>query len=194
MEAVELLRAPDRVRSALSPMRRRILKGLSTPDSAVGLARRLGVPRQKINYHLRALEDGGFVELAEEKQRRGCIERCMRLTARAFVIDPQILGQLDAALAGDRLSTGYLLAAASSMVRDVGELRERAKAAKKPLVTSAVEADIAFASPADFNSFSRELAETLAKLAAKYDQPNVKARKYRLTLGLYPKDTKEKKT
>lgn len=191
MSAVEVLRAPERLRSALSPIRMRLIQGLAEPDSAAGLARRLGLPRQKVNYHLRALEDEGFVELAEERQRRGCVERCMKLTSRAFLIDPQILGEIDPALAGDRFSSGYLVGAASQMLREVGAMRERAQAAKKPLITSTMEAEVGFATPADFNAFSAELAECIARLAAKYDAPaSQKSRKYRLTLGLYPKEKK----
>src|SRR4051812_16248815 len=67
---------------ALSPFRLGLLKGLQQPESASGLARRLGLPRQQINYHLRELERAGFIELSEARQRRGCIERIMRLTSR----------------------------------------------------------------------------------------------------------------
>ena len=38
------------------PMRLRILESLAGPDTAAGVARRLRVARQKVNYHLRALE------------------------------------------------------------------------------------------------------------------------------------------
>src|SRR5260370_5723397 len=68
--------------AALSPFRLGLLKGLQQPESASGLARRLGLPRQQVNYHLRALERAGFIELSEARQRRGCTERIMRLTSR----------------------------------------------------------------------------------------------------------------
>src|SRR5437764_14580342 len=67
---------------ALSPFRLRLLTGLQEPESASGLARRLGLPRQQVNYHLRELERAGFIEMAESRQRRGCTERIMRLTSR----------------------------------------------------------------------------------------------------------------
>src|SRR5258707_15834865 len=68
--------------AALSPFRLGLLKGLQQPESASGLARRLGLPRQQGNYHLRELERAGFIEVSEARQRRGCIERIMRLTSR----------------------------------------------------------------------------------------------------------------
>ncbi|NIP81922.1 MAG: helix-turn-helix domain-containing protein, partial [Gemmatimonadetes bacterium] len=58
---------------------RRLLDALlERPDSAVGLARRLGDTRQRLNYHLRVLEGAGLVELEEERPRRGVRERVMR--------------------------------------------------------------------------------------------------------------------
>ena len=68
-----------RAAAALSPFRLGLLEGLQQPESASGLARRLGLPRQQVNYHLRELERAGFIELSEARQRRGCTERIMRI-------------------------------------------------------------------------------------------------------------------
>src|ERR1700744_986853 len=76
-------RARQRSRpNALSPFRLRLLEALQEPESASGLSRQLGFPRQQVNYHLRELERAGFIELSEARQRRGCTERIMRLTSR----------------------------------------------------------------------------------------------------------------
>src|SRR5262245_12800329 len=72
----------SRAAAALSPFRLGLLKELQEPESASGLARRLGLPRQQLNYHLRELEAAGFIEMSEARQRRGCTERIMRLTSR----------------------------------------------------------------------------------------------------------------
>ena len=53
------------------------------PASATEVAARLGESRQRVNYHVRALERGGLVELVEERARRGCTERVVRATADA---------------------------------------------------------------------------------------------------------------
>src|SRR6266704_348815 len=66
---------PDRVLTALSPLRRKLLNRLREPSSATQLAAALGLPRQRVNYHLRTLEAAGLVELVELRQRRGCVER-----------------------------------------------------------------------------------------------------------------------
>ena len=47
---------PDRVRAALSPLRRELLRRLAQPASATELATAMELPRQKVNYHLRVLE------------------------------------------------------------------------------------------------------------------------------------------
>src|SRR5262249_55571474 len=86
--AITYVDSPDRVRVALSPVRRDLLKRLRTPSSASRLAVELHVPRQRLNYHLKALEQAGLIELVEERQRRGCVERILRTRPGALVVDP----------------------------------------------------------------------------------------------------------
>ena len=65
-DALQIIEDPDRAATALSPDRRRLLSALAEePDSATGLAERLGDSRQRLNYHLRELERAGFLELVE---------------------------------------------------------------------------------------------------------------------------------
>ena len=52
---------------ALDPVRSRLLAELAEPASAATLAARLGVARQKLNYHLRTLEAHDFVRVAETR-------------------------------------------------------------------------------------------------------------------------------
>ncbi|HKF57025.1 MAG TPA: helix-turn-helix domain-containing protein [Blastocatellia bacterium] len=174
----------------LSPLRRRMLENLDQPDSASGLARRLGIPRQKINYHLRKLEDAGLVELVEEKMRRGCLERLVRVTARAFVVSPEFLEGLsaDPETIADRYSSAYLVAAAARMVRQVAEQREKAEKAGQLMATFTLESEVAFQSPADFNAFTRELAEAVARLSSKYDRrQSGSSRPFRIVVGAHPR-------
>ncbi|HEY6329687.1 MAG TPA: helix-turn-helix domain-containing protein, partial [Blastocatellia bacterium] len=170
------------------PLRRQLLQGLNTPDSATGLARRFGIPRQKINYHLRKLENAGLVELVEEKGRRGCVERVVRLTARAFVISPAFLEGLaaDPDQVGDKYSSAYLVAAAAKTVSEVADIRQKAESAGKRLATFALETEIAFESPAAFNAFSSELASEIVRLTAKYARPDLPGhRKFRIFVGAH---------
>src|SRR6185503_4224995 len=90
--AVALLDRPDRLRVALSPIRRQLLERLREPASATALAVEMSVGRQRLNYHLRELEKAGLVHLVEERQRRGCVERILAARADAFVVDPAVVG------------------------------------------------------------------------------------------------------
>lgn len=190
-ESVGVLADSGRVAAVLSPLRRRLLQNLAEPDSASGLARRLGIPRQKINYHLRELERAGLVELAEERQRRGCVERCVRVTARAFVISPEFLEGLAATpeQVGDRFSSAYLVAAAARIVGDVALLRDRAAAVDQRLATFSLETEIGFDSPASFKAFGKELARAVTRVAAKFNQGQ-RGKRFKLLVAAHPALTK----
>ena len=167
---VEVLRSPAAASAVLDPIRQKLLAHLTEPDSATGLARRLRLPRQKVNYHLRALEAAGVVELVEERRKGNCTERVVRATARSFVISPEALGALGptAETASDRLSTAYLVAAAGQVIRDVASLDAQARRERKRIATLTLEADVRFASAASRAAFAEELTDAVARLAAKY--------------------------
>lgn len=187
--AVRVLDDASNVEVALSPMRRRLVEALGDEDSATSLASRLGLTRQKVNYHLRALENAGIVELVEERPRRGCVERVYRRSARAFVVDPSVLGsaRAEAVTLRDRFSSAYLITAAAKLVSDVAALRERAARAGKKLLTQTMETEIRFESPRDFHAFSDELVHEMNRLAKKYSAPaGRRGRKYRFVWATHP--------
>lgn len=175
-----------KVRAALTPLRRQLLDALRTPASAAQLAERLGLPRQKIGYHLRALEEAGLVRLAEERRRRGFTERL--LVSTDFVVDPGLLAQAsadpDALEAQDRHAADHLIRTASTVVRDVARMQQQARAQGSRLLTLTVEAELSFGRPADFDAFTEELAEAVAVLARRYATET--GRRYRLIAGAHP--------
>ncbi|HMG33470.1 MAG TPA: helix-turn-helix domain-containing protein [Blastocatellia bacterium] len=190
---VDVIADPARVAAVLSPIRRRLLQHLTQPDSASGLARKLGIPRQKINYHIRELERAGFIELFEQRQQRGCIERLVKVTARAYLISEDFLGQLaaDPDQIRDSFSSAYLVAAAGRVLRDVATLRTRARNVDQKLATLGMEVEIAFSSPAEFNSFSEELATEIARLSASYNKSAAQnSRRFKLFVAAHPVITK----
>lgn len=187
--ALEVIRRPDPAAALLDPTRQKLLALLAEPDSATGLARRLRLPRQRVNYHLRTLEAAGLVELVEERRKGNCTERIVRATARAFVISPEALGPLGPTpeTAGDRLSSAYLIAAAGRAIRDVAVLETRARKAGKRLATLTLEAEVRFASAESRAEFADELARTVARLAAKYhDERAPGGRRFRLVAAVHP--------
>ena len=187
--ALQVIGRSDTAAAVLDPVRQQLLAQLGEPDSAAGLARRLGLPRQRINYHLRALEAAGLVELVEERRKGNCFERVVRATARSFVISPEALGVVGPGpeASADRLSSAYLLAAAGRVIREVGALQVQARAEDKRLATLTLEAEVRFASAEQRARFARELTDTVARLAAKYhDERAPGGRRFRLLAAVHP--------
>lgn len=171
---------------ALAPIRRRILAALTEPASAAGLAEQLDMPRQKIGYHLRALEGAGLVQPAGERRKRGFTERLF-VAARDHVLDPALMQappDPDAVEAQDRHAADHLISTASTIVRDVARMRQDAAAEGSRLLTLTVEADVVFVTPADFDAFTEEVSAAVAGLARKYSAPQ--GRRYRLTAAAHP--------
>jgi DNA-binding transcriptional ArsR family regulator len=192
--AVDVLRRHDQAASLFShPLRLKLLEQLIEPDSASGLARRLGVPRQVLNYHLKALEGAGLLQFVAERPRGGLKERLLRTAAASFLISPEVMGAVepDPRRLQDRFSWAYLVAAAARVVRDLGILRGRADRAAKRLATFTLETEVRFASAGDRDAFTRELAEKVAELAVRYhDERAPQGRLFRFMLGAYPAITK----
>jgi DNA-binding transcriptional ArsR family regulator len=186
---LEVIRRPAAAAALLDPARQKLLAHLKQPDSASGLARRLRLPRQRINYHLRELERAGLVELVEERRKGNCLERVVQATARAFLISPEALGPLGptAEMVADRLSSAYLMAAAGRTIRELASLEARARKAGKRIATLTLEADVRFASAQSRAAFAEELTEVLARLTAKYHNDRAPGgRRFRLLAAIHP--------
>ena len=185
---VEVIEVPEAAAAALDPVRSRVLAALAEPGSATTVARTLGLPRQKVNYHLRALEAQGLVTMVSTRARRGLTERMLQATAASYVVSPAALGEAASTTERtDRLSSRYLIAVAARMVREVATLARRAEAAAKPLATLAIDTEIRFASAADRAAFTRDLAEAVTALAARYhDESAAGGRWHRLVVAAHP--------
>jgi DNA-binding transcriptional ArsR family regulator len=171
---------------ALAPVRRRILTALTQPTSAAGLAEQLGLPRQNIGYHLNALEAAGLVHLAGERRKRGFTERLF-VAAENHVLDPALMQappDPNAVEAQDRHAADHLITTASALVRDVARMRQAAEAEGARLLTLTVEADVTFATPADFDAFTEDVCAAVTALARRYAAPA--GRRYRLTAVAHP--------
>jgi DNA-binding transcriptional ArsR family regulator len=191
---VTVIDDPAAAESSLDPTRARLLAELAEPASATMLAARLGLARQKVNYHLRALERHGLVELVAERRKGNVTERLLRATAAAYVISPAALAAVapDPANAPDRLSARWLLALAAQLVRDVGDLITGATRAGKPLATFAVDATVRFASAADRAAFADELASAITTLVGRYhDETAPGGRDHHVVVALHPSITTE---
>ena len=189
MLEVEVIESPTAASVALDPARSRLLAELAQPASAATLAARLGVPRQKVNYHLRALEAHGLVRVVDTRKWGGLTERRLIATARAFVVSPAALGPAAShpGRAVDRLSASYLIALAARVVREVGELVRRAFATEQRLATLSIDTEIRFRSAGDRAAFSQELTASIAALAARYHDASAPGgRSHRLVVLAHP--------
>jgi DNA-binding transcriptional ArsR family regulator len=187
--AVEVIDDPSAAMVALEPVRSRLLSELAEPASAASLAARMGIPRQKINYHLRALENHHLVRVAEKRQWGGLTERLMVASAASYIVSPGAMGPVaaDPDRAADRLSASYLLALAARVVREVKALMGRAEETEKRLPTLSMDAVIRFRSAADRAAFSRDLTTAVASLAARYhDASSPGGRAHRLIVVAHP--------
>jgi DNA-binding transcriptional ArsR family regulator len=80
LSAVDVIEDSERAAALLSPMRLQLVESLREPDSAAGVARKLGLPRQKVHYHLRELERAGLVEVLEERRKGNVVAPLRRTT------------------------------------------------------------------------------------------------------------------
>ncbi|MFC8931201.1 ArsR/SmtB family transcription factor [Rhodococcus sp. NPDC057135] len=189
MLEVAVIDRPAAAEASLDPIRQRILAELAVPGSASSLAPRVGLTRQKVNYHLRTLEEHGLVELVEERKRGNMTERIMQASAASYVISPAAMSALapDPSRFPDQLSARWLVTLAARIVREVGELIAGATAAGKPLASFAIDSDITFATASDRAAFAGELGESINSLVAKYHGGNSEGgRKHRLVVALHP--------
>jgi DNA-binding transcriptional ArsR family regulator len=189
---VAVIDDPAAAEVSLDPMRARLLAALAQPGSATSLATRTGLSRQQANYHLRALERHGLVELVEERRKGNCTERVLQATAASYVISPSAFADVapDPDRAPDQASARWLLALAARVVREVGELIAGAESARKPLATFAIDTEVRFASAGDRGAFAHELGDAVTTLVGKYhDQKAEGGREHRLLVAVHPSIT-----
>ena len=191
---VEVIEDPATAVVALDPVRARLLAELAEPASAATLAARLGLTRQKVNYHLRSLELHGLVELTEERLHGGITERLVRATAASYVVSPAAVDEsaADPGSTRDRASARYLVALAGRVVREVGQLARRAEAAHRRLPTLAIDTEIGFRSPEDRARFADDLTEAVVQLAARYHHDDGRA--HRLVVAVHPRPATGKRS
>ncbi len=184
-----VVESTDQAATLMDPMRLQILAHLREPESAAGVARALGLPRQRVGYHIRELERAKLLRSVGERRRGNYVEQLLQATATFYVVGPRALGVMgvEAGPIRDRFSSAYLIAAASRTIGDVGELRERARAAGRQLPTLTLEGEVRFGSGEEQRAFADELTDTFAALVAKYhDGAAERGRRFRIVISGHP--------
>ncbi len=186
MDDIRVLKNAAVVEVALDPLRASILDALAEPGSAASIAKTVGLTRQKVNYHLKALEAHGLVEPARERAWGGITERYVQRSARHLVVSPDVLQDTaaDPTQVADQLSAAYLIAVNARTVSEVGSIVSGVAAGTR-LPTLTVDTVIGFRSPEDRASFASELQSAIAALVARYHHDD--GRHHRLTVSSYPR-------
>jgi DNA-binding transcriptional ArsR family regulator len=193
---LDLVREPAQAAILLHhPLRLKILAALLEPDSATGVARRMKLPRQTVNYHVRELARARLLARAGRRRRRHLFEQCYVATARGYVLSPELLGKLaaDPAQVADTFSAKYLLGLASKLQSELARSAELAAAAGQRLATLSINTELRFTSPEQRAAFTEELQRSFIEVAGRHSSPFTKAdgsaaegRPFRLVVGCYP--------
>jgi DNA-binding transcriptional ArsR family regulator len=187
--SLDIIDDPARARTALQPIRLRLLHLLERPQSAPQLAKAIGMPRQRVLYHLRTLEAQQLVEAQEHGKVGRRVDRSYVRTATSYAIAPKALGgvAIDPRTVADAFSSTYLSAVAGRALNDLAALGRAAAARGKRVPTLTLETDVRFATPADQRRFADELTAALTTLAAKYHHPDAaQGRTFRVFACGYP--------
>lgn len=189
MNVIDVIEDRQTAELLLSPLRAQMLTLLAEPASASSLAEQLGLPRQKVNYHLHALEERGLVQFVEDRRKGNMTERLYRASAERYVITSDVVAALtpDPAESPDRASANWLLAVAVRLARDVGRLIRGARAAQRELATFAIDGEIVFRSAAERAAFAADLSRFTAELVNRYhDEFAPQGRRHRFVVALHP--------
>jgi predicted ArsR family transcriptional regulator len=169
----------------------RVLDEAREPTSATAIAERLGLPRQRVNYHVQALAKAGFLQRAGTRRKRNLVEQRWRASARSFVLAPTVLGPLaaDPRRITDPLSAAHLLALGAQMCSELAESMAQAREADKRLSTLSINTAFHFESAEQRAEFARALRDAVTDVVARFTSPagpDAPGRPFRLAVGCYP--------
>jgi hypothetical protein len=143
-----------------------------------------------VNYHVRALARAGFLRRAGRQRRRGLVEQKYVVSARAFVLAPEVLGELgtDPTPAANTLTAAYLLTLAGRLQHEVARGHREATAQGTRLPVLSLDSEIAFDSAAQRARFADALTAAITRVIADHTASTrtTSSRRYRLALACYP--------
>ena len=196
---LESIRERTRVGALVEhPLRLAILQAAVSPRSATEIAAGLGLPRQRVNYHIGRLRRAGFLVPADRRRRRGLFEQRYTATARAYVVDPGVLGPVRARVdqIADRVSAEYLVALATQVQGDLSQVMGDAAAEGKRVATLSISTEVRFLNPGQRARFAQALERAVKRLVGRHAAPATAAdggpapgRLFRLVVGCYPPPT-----
>jgi DNA-binding transcriptional ArsR family regulator len=183
---VHTVRDGETLRALTHPTRIALLEQLREPASAAAIARVLGQPRQRVNYHLKALHAAGLVEKVGTQRQGNFVESLYRAAARSFVVAPEVAWsdpRRTEALRRDA-SLGALVSLGARLQRDAAALLDGAAFDDQAIASAAVAAETHFAGERERAAFLREYLEATRRLVEKHGGPE--GLPYRVVLAVHP--------
>ena len=146
MSALEPMGEAQRAELLLHPLRQSILCEAREASTTAEIARRGGLPPQKVNYHVRTLVDAGFLRPAGEGLKRNLIEKRYRASARSYVLLPQVLGEMGpgALSDADRFRATYLMQLSALLQEELAAWFNPDQGGGDGVPTLSMEAEVRF--------------------------------------------------
>lgn len=192
---IEVVRDHRRASALLHPLRLRILRQTAEPASATEVASRLGLPRQRVNYHFRQLIRVGFLRPAGSRRKRNMVEKRYLASAQGYVISPEIVGEAraDWRRVEDMQSAAYLIALLAHAESDLARLFPTAGKNRPPARTMSLKTQFRLRTEQERERFARAVRQALADVVFRQTTPAVRedggagpGTLHRLVLACYP--------
>jgi DNA-binding transcriptional ArsR family regulator len=181
-----LVRDAERLGALAHPMRVQILEALREPSSAATVARAIGQPRQKVNYHLKELESAGLIQRVGERRVGNFVESLYRAVARTFLVSPEVAWADPRR--GETLARQHslqtLVQLGQRLQQDAALLLDRAAFDGEEIASASVVAEARFASEEEREAFLNEYLRMMGDLLKKYGKKE--GYRYRILLAAYP--------
>ena len=166
------------------PLKAEVLREMDRPQTTADLALAMGIPRQKLGYHVRQLEDAGLLKSVGESRRGNCVARKLQAVAQHIIV---IQTDPNGPILQDRFSGSWLVGRCARAIREVGVLSADAGKDGKKLSMLILESEIAFDNQQEQQAFAQELNELITALADRYGSTSSGATRFRLLTVSYPK-------
>lgn len=192
--SVASVESGDALQALSHPLRIRVLEALREPAAAAEVARRIGQPRQKVNYHLKELERAGLVTKVGERRTGNFIEGLYRSVASAFVVSPRVAwGDPRRAQAlADQISLESLVLLGERLQQDAAGLLDRAAFDGEQIASASVESQVRFTSEEDRAAFMKEYLKAVGPLLKRYAAEKAEGEPYRVILAAYPDPSEDR--
>jgi DNA-binding transcriptional ArsR family regulator len=170
---VECITEAQRAAVLLHPLRLEIVARAREATSASEIADRLGLPRQRVNYHVRELARAGLLRRAGTRRKRNLLEQLYVATAESYLLAPEVLGPAGPRLdsSADTMSAAHLLALTARTQSEVARALRQAADAGQALSTLTLATELRFESAAQRARFAEELQQAMAAVVARSSAP-----------------------